>query len=560
MDGALPHRDFGDPYTGGLSALGAVAFRIFGVRLTVLRDVMFAAFVLTLPVFFLIAARFVGPWPGAVVTGLAVVWSVPNYPAAVPSWYNLFCAILALGAYLRFVDTGGRRWLAASGMAAGMSIALKIVGVYLVLALLLGLVYREQDRTSASILPDAPDSAALPGGFRWYGIALTGALLLLPVALFALVRTNLTPATAAQFVVPGGALAGALVAREWAGGHGPSAERMRHLLHLAGPLLAGLAIPMIALVTPYVAAHALHPLVMDVLVRASQRLRFATLAPPDLRSGWPSLAIGVVLLVSSHLGMRWQWLLSGVSAVIALVAGTVARFQADTYSFVWGAARIVIPLTVVSGCLLLGLADRRRDRGRAESERLFMVLSITSFCSLVQFPFSAPIYWCYVAPLAALAVVAVLAVALLAFGVTRVNGQSLASLGITGDPGPMLAPLALDRAGLRVPTDDKESYEELVALMRTHVGPSGYAYAGPDAPEVTFLAGLRDPTASLFDFLDDSTTHVGSILAALRAHDVRVVALHHDAEFSPLDSGLDSTLRRWYPEADTVGSFDVRWR
>ena len=37
LRGEVPHRDFDDPYTGGLALLHAAAFAIFGIKLTVLR-------------------------------------------------------------------------------------------------------------------------------------------------------------------------------------------------------------------------------------------------------------------------------------------------------------------------------------------------------------------------------------------------------------------------------------------------------------------------------------------------------------------------------------------
>ena len=38
------------------------------------------------------AARFVPPISAALVTAVAVAWSVPNYFASMPSYYNLFLA------------------------------------------------------------------------------------------------------------------------------------------------------------------------------------------------------------------------------------------------------------------------------------------------------------------------------------------------------------------------------------------------------------------------------------------------------------------------------------
>jgi hypothetical protein len=145
--GEMPHRDFDEVYTGGLSELNAAAFRVFGVRLSVLRAVLFVCFVLWVPAVYYVARQFAGPAPSSLATILAVIWSVPNYPAAMPSWYNLFLATWALAAILRFIDTDNRRWLFAAGVAAGLSILIKIVGLFLVAALFLALAWGEQNRS-----------------------------------------------------------------------------------------------------------------------------------------------------------------------------------------------------------------------------------------------------------------------------------------------------------------------------------------------------------------------------------------------------------------------------
>jgi len=575
MHGALPHRDFGELYTGGLSTLNALAFRTWGVRLTVLRTVMLVAFILTVPAIFYIAHKFVGVAAAAAATALAVVWSVPNYPAALPSWYNLFLAIAATALYFQFLASGQRRWLVATGVAVGASIAVKIVGIYLAAAIVVGLIYREQRSSSISAIGDVTTSdVSIARSDRWYSIALTGILASIAVGMCVLVRSGKPRASLVHFILPTVALLAVVIAAEWTSERESSSLRARRLARLMVPFVAGLALPIAILIAPYVAAHALRPLLVDLFVRAPERLRFATHDFPSIRTGWPALVVGGLLLAAARMGPRAKWCLASVIAAVSIVAGSLPRLRSPSYTFVWGAARIAIPLTVLYGCGTLILGVRRSGRTPLHAERLFVMLAVTTFCSLVQFPFAAPIYWCYVAPLAVLALTGVFAsqgngvgpvgvavvASLFVFAVGRVNGQSLAALGVYDAPRAVVVPLGLPRTGLRVPADDRDTYRGLVALVRNHVGSSGYAYAGPDAPEVTFLAGLRDPTRTLFDFLDDSSTHVRSTLDLLSRYDVRVVALHDDPEFSYVDPVLIATLRRRYPRSDSVGSFEVRWR
>jgi hypothetical protein len=96
LQGELPHRDFTEIYTGGLAFLHAAAFRYLGENLATLRIVLFAFFLCWVPAFYWIASQLVVDWMAGGVTLLAVVWSLPNYSAAVPSWYNLFFATFSV--------------------------------------------------------------------------------------------------------------------------------------------------------------------------------------------------------------------------------------------------------------------------------------------------------------------------------------------------------------------------------------------------------------------------------------------------------------------------------
>ena len=129
LQGELPHRDFDELYTGGLTWVNAAAFSAFGTTLFVLRIVLLAAFVAWVPAVFYVASRFVRPLAAAGVTLLCVVWSVPNYTAPLPSWYNLFLTVFGLAALLRWIEDRRPRWLIAAGVAGGLSLLVKVVGL-----------------------------------------------------------------------------------------------------------------------------------------------------------------------------------------------------------------------------------------------------------------------------------------------------------------------------------------------------------------------------------------------------------------------------------------------
>ena len=141
LHGQLPHRDFDDVYTGGLTVLNAAAFAVLGIRLLSLRLALLGAAALWVPILYVIARRFATPGLAALATLAAVVWSVPNYGAAMPSWYNLFFATAGLLALLKYAETRRSRWLVAAGVCGGLSVLIKIVGLYFLAGAGLFVVY-----------------------------------------------------------------------------------------------------------------------------------------------------------------------------------------------------------------------------------------------------------------------------------------------------------------------------------------------------------------------------------------------------------------------------------
>src|SRR5438067_2540949 len=115
LNGELPHRDFIDPYTGGLAFIDAIIFKVFGIDLLYLRIFLFAGFLAWVPAFYAIACDFSSPWPAAGVTLIAVAWSVPNYAAAMPSWFCLFFATFGTLAILNYIRQPRPFWLVLAG-------------------------------------------------------------------------------------------------------------------------------------------------------------------------------------------------------------------------------------------------------------------------------------------------------------------------------------------------------------------------------------------------------------------------------------------------------------
>ena len=145
LDGQLPHRDFVEIYTGGLTFLNAAVFRVFGENLIWLRIPMFIVFVAYVPCVYAIA-RYFAPRSVSLLAALfAVAWGPATYPAAMPSWYLLFFTTFGVLALLRYLETNNGRWLVLAGLFGGLALSVKSVGIFYVIAVLLFLLFVEQE-------------------------------------------------------------------------------------------------------------------------------------------------------------------------------------------------------------------------------------------------------------------------------------------------------------------------------------------------------------------------------------------------------------------------------
>lgn len=575
IQGQLPHRDFDDIYTGGLDWLNAGAFRMFGTNLWSLRIVLFAVFLAWVPAVFQVARRFVRPLTAAVVTLLAVAWSLPNYSAAMPSWYNLFLATFGVAALYRNMEDGRARWLLLAGVAGGLSILVKVVGLYYVAGVLLYLVFRAQSQAAEGRAAEGRAAngraAEAPSG-TGYAVFVTGALLAFVAALLVLVRRQLHLPDVAQFVLPSALLAALLIRNEWRA-EGASRQRFVTLARLLVPFIAGVALPVALFLVPYVRSGSVRALINGVFVLPMKRFGIAESPVLPLWTMLACIPLVAVAFLARQQAARRRWVVAGLGVVLVAIV-VVAGWKSVVYREVWFSVQNVLPLLAVAGVAVLW-----RERAADEDEpllrpRLMALLCVMALCNLVQFPYFVANYFCYVAPLVLLAAVAMSAylriasravVGLvmafyLAFAVTRANRTTLYTMAVYYQPYLPTTVLALPRGGIEVPTVHAEVYRPLILLLRERAR-GGYTWASPDMPEVYFLSGLKNPTRTLFDFFDDTTGRTARILGALDTHGVTAIVLNRAPAFSaPLSDDLVGALEQRYPFGTNVGPFQVRWR
>jgi hypothetical protein len=567
LQGELPHRDFDDIYTGGLAFLHAAAFRLFGISLWSMRIVLFGVFLAWIPAVFYLASRFVKPVAAAGITLLAVVWSLPNHTAPMPSWYNLFLATFGVAALFRHLEDGHRRWLVAAGLAGGLSFLVKVVGLYYVAGVLLFLVFQAHAHARAVAGGDGRRGVG-------YQIFVTVSLLLFVASLSALVRPELHPAEVVQFILPGTLVAALLSWNEWTIPAGATRARFTTLAGLLVPFLFGLALPVALFLIPYARTGALGAFAYGVFLLPTKRFGIAAIHPLPLPTMVALVPLGILAIGARSLRTqvrRWELGIMAVLLLFILIAsGTVDQL----YRFVWFSVRNLLPVLTLAGVLVLARerpADAKAPLLRAQT---MLLLSVTAVCAVVQFPFAASFYFCYVAPLVALtalavfcylrpvapAVPALLVAFYIAFAVLRVNPSSLHGMGTVYAPYFPTERLASDRGGIEVAHFQAAEYRYLVPLVQSHAR-GGYTWASPDAPEVYFLAGLKNPTRTLFDFFDDPVDRTPRILHALDSHGVTAIVLNVRPEFSAsITKELAEELVRRYPSYANVGRFHVRWR
>ena len=543
-----------------LSYLHAAAFRIGGVRLSSLRYFLFVAFLAFLAAVFGIARR-LGPIPLAFgLTLLAAVWSVPNYFASLPSWYNLFFATFTALALTRFIESPRRRWLVVAGLCAGASVLIKQVGFYAIAAGLLFLVDRERRTSSAAGHP----TAARPTLFL---AAKAGGALAFCALLVAVFGRRGSPMDVVEFVLAPAALAAFTVWDEVRHGRGQSIYRFRSLIGLVAPFLAGAAVPMAAFGGVFAASGSLRFLLHDVFVRSVDPSKHAQYPSLEPRILLPALLYAIVLVVPAPFGGRRGRTVAvavGIGAVLALCLGFGA--QPDVYGAAWNAARS-LPLVVTAGAVAL-LARGAPARDEAAGSRVFLLATMGALVALVQFPFASPIYFCYVAPLAALGMAAVvrsdpraprlLHAVLLAFfflfAAIWMNRGYVFQLGRYFAPYEARGFLAMPRGGLHVPIADARDYTSLIDALASRPAEGGL-YAGPDCPEVYFLSGRRNPTRFFFDYQGE-LYEPEALLRFLEERGIATVVIDRAPAFSrPLPETFIAALRLRFSEPERIGRF-----
>ena len=563
LRGALPHVDFTYPYTGALPFYHAIFMRLFGVTLMASRYALFAAFLLWLPAVWWLARRACGNHWAALITIVAAWWSVTVYSAAMPSWYLLFLATWIVVAIERWHTSGHGRWLAIAGATAGMAITIKQTGLYLLAGALLGMLLCEQEQCFLR-----RDGAGVNGPERR-----TDPLVIVALAAMAVAVVGLMGARAGrsgellELELPIGAMLLLAASRE-VRLTVPGTHRLRRLLRLTMTIGVAAAVPIALLVVRYVAAGAGRALFAGAVHEGFARVPLLQSAMP---SAWTvlthSLPVFALLALEYRAGQRWWAPVIGGLMAFGLVV--LAFASQDAYLSLWYFGISLLPVSVV----FAAVTARRAWRRKMPLDPIVLVIAaMTALFSLNQFPYSAPNYFAYVAPLAILTAALVAAhyqalpklvfggTVLAAFAGIVLRVGSVHTVGLTSTWWDDNHRLAVARGGLRIPASDSAHYTDILRLVNEHRG-TGTIYAGPELPEMYFLSGARSPLREVYRFLPRGIADSTRMDESFDVSAAKIVLINHAPIFlDPIPPSVLAWLAIRYPQSERSGTIEARWR
>jgi Dolichyl-phosphate-mannose-protein mannosyltransferase len=574
LQGELPHRDYFEGYTGGLTYLNALAFRVFGPESMSMRYMLFLFILAWVPAVYYVASRFVPAIAAGPLTFLAAAWVIPNYP--MPSWYNLFCATFGLAALLRYIEVERARWLVVAGLFGGASFLFKQTGIFFIAGVILFLLFREQIANTqlAGIEERSGDRQS-----RLYGIFLCAALLIFTTALFDLIVKRLGVINLCYFFLPAALLGVPILWLEYR----PTANRSHRFKFLFRELaffIAGVALPILIFLVPFIRSGALADFVREVFTAPSTQIaRVAT--TPTLLKFAGGVVVNAILVFGMFLARpQLKKFISRLALLVMAVGLVLARPLPAVYKAIFATVWVLLPALVVCGSILIVRRLRSRDRTEISQQRLFLMLCITALCSLVQFPTTAGIYFCYAAPLAVLAAAAVIscvddrpprwflvgsycfALFYVVFVVTPGHVLNVLDIGSIYSADTQTSPLNLPRVrGIRTYPVQAQVYETLNGIIRQHAR-GQYIFATPDSAEIYYFSGFRSPTRYFFDLWDAAPGRTQRVLNTVHARAINLVILNNSATTpsGPVSSELRTAFEKEFPNHAVAGNFEVRWK
>jgi hypothetical protein len=482
--GQIPHLDFDEPYPGLSSFLNAVTLSVFGDNLLSLRY----------PFVFLVGCWMVLSY-GLARRALASVWAALTvsvmavcvffHMSPMPTWYIVILGTAATYCVVRHNDTERVRWLLLAGLLIGIATLIKTTAFLAALAVGMFLAIR-RIRTGRTV------------DLAWG----RGLLILGVLAVTVFLALGLTIERVLLFLVP----LGMLVAVEWRPPiQSTEVGHPRHVISELAVVTAGVLLPIAAYAAAFWRLGALQELARAVLFTPGIYFDQFNQNVPGLLYALATVVAALIVWRIVELGGRARDIV-GVGVVLLLavvyILNPTAAILAAYTPLLW--------LNLLLGAVYLW---RWRDRP-VPLPTVAVVLAAYCF-QLVRFPTSNQYYLIHGLPLAVLGLSMLMAVkmpratqvtvlCLLAFvgilAMAKADGRMFAGL-TAFEPDPYVA-LEMGRGGLRVP--GSTAYINDVVEMVENQESTDVALAGPDSPEVYYLARVDNRTPVFFDFLSQA--------------------------------------------------------
>ena len=564
LGGELPHRDFHEMYSGGLSYWHALLFWLFGEQLIVLRR---ALVVLAMPAVlaaYAIALRFTASTVLAAIVAVAgIIASVGTMHTVWANLYLGFVSMIIAWLLVRYCDDEQPKWILVAGVLCGVAIAIKITGLYTLAATAVAITFRGTERTGApggeTGLSDR--TGWLERGYRWAVAA--AAIAAGPL----LVAAHPTANTLAYFTAPTIAIGVALLA---AGRRFNSGALLRRHSILFAATTGVVAICL----TPWIAAGAIRELYDGIMVQPRTRLAAAHWPPPAMIRCLLAIPLVAATQVFGPC-RRWRQFQIGaavftpVCCALGILCGNVTSTLAVLDGWRWFPA-VGIPLA---------MAALWRQRGAGDSHNaVYAIHSVTAFSLLNQYPYSIPFYFLFQMPLVMLAMIGNSITAEEAVGARdRALRFRLASIilcigsfavalgfrfGRTGFFGASwdswLDPRPAAISGLAVPESIARPYDEMKALFDENLLASQTILAGPDCPDVYFFTRRRNPTPVVYDIFVSDPFYSKSLAGIASSPLVGAVVINTSPAFAqPWNAEAVAMLAENFGRRKQIGRFLV---
>lgn len=537
LRGQLPHLDFEEMYSGGLSFVHSWIFRSFGIGIRQLRE-----FHWCVASVFSIACGGVGFrlfrswWAALGVASLCTLLGPLNYPASMPSWYVLYLAVFSCSLLASAEDgTHPRLKSFLAGLLAGFSPWIKVTGVFALAGLGQVLLAGRIARTSA----------------RTVRGALFATLLFVASCLpFVVVGAKLSIELMVLLCAPIVMIGGVLARSAWSGIQ-LYRERVQLVPFLLGAAAGG-GLPLSAALM-WIGKG---PLAAGLFVLPRVRLDYAFLALPS----WDAFILPA--LAAAALVAAGVWLVRQRAIFFLLILPILAMVALldDGYRSIW----------LVLRCLPLALALAAARAELPSFGKFVLWATLAAWISLTQFPYSHGIYLVYCLPLFLLAALAWLssvndrpvrhfAVGLGAavgiFAIGWVNVGSWRRFGVEYRPRNFGVLLADSRIGIRVPEHDFETIPAFLEAARQSVPEGQSLIAFPDAPEVSYLVGRSSPSRGFYEFFGTGGPDA-SYLDRFDFATTPAIVINLQPEFSrPVSQVEFDELKKRFPNVRRFGKY-----